>query len=535
MSSSNENFSSKEKVPVPGSERTPLFGARATGETDPNERIDVTVVVRPTPSSKTSSRIEDLSSSSPNKRKYLSRDEFEAVRGASKEDLERVQNFARQNDLKVTEVSASKRSVKLSGTVSSFNRALGVKLQRYTHPQGTYRGREGRITIPKEIAGVVQSIHGLDNRPQARPHIQPSGKLQPRGTGNSYTPIDLARLYNFPKTDGSGQCIGIIELGGGYRTEDLNSCFTSLQIKAPTVTSVSVDGGQNTPGVDQNADGEVELDIQVAGAIANAANIVVYFAPNTDQGFLNAITTAIHDNAHNPSVISISWGASESQWTSQSMQTFNQAFQDGAALGVTVCCAAGDHGSSDGDSDGLNHVDFPASSIYALACGGTRLESSKGSITNELVWNNNDGWATGGGVSEFFDRPEWQRNANVPASLNSGHHVGRGVPDLAADADGQTGYIIIINGQQHVFGGTSAVAPLIAALVALINQSIGNPSGFITGWIYTALSSSPGAFHDIISGTNGAFSARPGWDACTGWGRPDGIQFLNALKASIPS
>src|SRR5262249_5050321 len=155
--------------------------------------------------------------------------------------------------------------------------------------------------------------------------------------------------------------------------------------------------------------GEVLLDIEVVGAVAPKAKIAVYFAPNTDQGFLDAITTAIHDRTRRPSAISISWGGPESSWTPQALNTYDQAFQDAAAMGVTVCCASGDDGSNDGVGDGLAHVDFPASSPNVLACGGTRLESSAGKITKEVVWNHgaNNG-ASGGGVSEHFPPPPYQ-------------------------------------------------------------------------------------------------------------------------------
>jgi kumamolisin len=157
---------------------------------------------------------------------------------------------------------------------------------------------------------------------------------------------------------------------------------------------MSVDGGHNHPGSD--ADGEVMLDIEVAGASAPKSKVVVYFAPNTDQGLLDAIIKAVHDKHHNPSVISISWGGPESAWTTQALQAFDQAFQDAAAIGVTVCCAAGDNGSADGVSDGLQHVDFPASSPFALACGGTSLEASGKTISSEPVWDDAPDSATGG-------------------------------------------------------------------------------------------------------------------------------------------
>jgi kumamolisin len=340
----------------------------------------------------------------------------------------------------------------------------------------------------------------------------------------------VAALYNYPSGTGAGQTIGIVELGGGFSSQDLTAYFGNLGLATPSVTAVSVDGATNSPtGDPSSADGEVLLDIEVIGSIVPGANIVVYFAPNTDQGFLDAITTAVHDTTNKPSVISISWGGAESTYTSQALTNFDQAFQDAGTLGVSVCIAAGDNGSDDGVGDGMAHVDFPASSPNVLACGGTTLDSSNGTITSEVVWDSGAGnGVTGGGVSEFFPLPSYQAKAGVPPSANASQFVGRGVPDVAGDADPNTGYQILVDGQSDVFGGTSAVAPLWSALIALINASLGKPLGFLNPALYSEAGGTD-AFHDITSGNNGAYSAGPGWDACTGWGSPDGQQLLTVL------
>jgi kumamolisin len=322
--------------------------------------------------------------------------------------------------------------------------------------------------------------------------------------------------------------VALIELGGGFRPADLDTYFKGLGVASPTVTAVSVDHAQNAPTGDASGpDGEVMLDIEVVGAIAPQAKIAVYFAPNTDAGFLDAITTAIHDTTNKPSVISISWGGPESGWTAQAMTAMDQAFQAAATLGITVCIASGDNGSSDGVNDGADHVDFPASSSFALACGGTSLRASSSAINSETVWNDGaNGGASGGGISGFFAKPVWQASLSaVDAQGKSVALTRRGVPDVAGNADPQTGYEVRVDGTASVIGGTSAVAPLWAALIARVNQLSGKPAGFLNPQLYQ----NPKALRDITSGNNGDFAAAAGWDACTGLGSPNGA----ALRAVI--
>jgi len=269
------------------------------------------------------------------------------------------------------------------------------------------------------------------------------------------------------------------------------------------------------------------LDIEVSAAVAPGAKIVVYFTPNTDQGFIDAISQAVHDTTNKPGVVSISWGGPESTWTAQSMTALDSACQAAAALGVTITVAAGDDGSSDGVTDGANHVDFPASSPHVLACGGTKLVAAGDAIASEVVWNEtaSGNGATGGGVSNVFPLPSWQSAAKVPAPTAAGG--GRGVPDVAGDADPESGYDVRVDGQDMVIGGTSAVAPLWAGLITLANKQNGGTAGFINPAIYAA--SAVSAFRDITEGNNGSFKAGPGWDACTGLGSPVGLALIAAV------
>jgi kumamolisin len=532
-------MAASDYVAVPGSERAPMSGATKSGECDPNEEVNVTVVVRPRPLSKNVKPLNESIASG----ERLTRTQYARRYGADAEDLEKVEAFARAHGLKVSSANEASRTVKLTGTAAACAKAFQVNLGRYEGPAAAYRGRVGPVYIPASLKNIIVSVHGLDNRPQAQAHFRivsqgSSGLIRAGGSSSvSYTAPQVGEFYDFPSSaNGQGQTIGIIELGGGYTQSDLNTYFSGLGISpAPTVTAVSVDGAQNSPtGSTDGPDAEVMLDIEVSGALAPRANIVVYFAPNTDAGFLDAINQAVDDKQNNPSVISISWGGPESTWTSQSLQSYNSALEAASAVGVTVCIAVGDNGATDGVDDGLDHVDFPASSPYALACGGTHLVGSGTTITDEVVWNDlPDNGATGGGISATFPLPAFQANANVPPSVNPGNFVGRGVPDVAGDADPFTGYQIDVDGSDIVVGGTSAVAPLWAGLIACFNSALKTSVGYLNPTLYQTVAAVAGTFHDITSGNNDGYSAGPGWDACTGWGSPNGAAILQSLGGAL--
>ncbi len=519
-------------VPLAGSERSELPQAAAAGPVDPVERIELTIITR---------RAAALPSTTDGAPVRLSRTELRQRYGAVPADHELVANVLTGIDpaIQVISQDLGARRMTVTGPLGALSRSFGADLSLVTSrgPTGgrvTHRYRSGALQVPAPLDGIVVAVLGLDNRPQAVPHFRFAA---PAAQQVSYTPPQVASLYAFPAgTDGTGHTVGIIELGGGFAASDLDSYFSSLGIATPSVTAVGVDGAANVPGQDpQGADGEVLLDIEVVGSVAPGAAQLVYFAPNTDQGFVDAVTTAVHAEP-TPVAVSISWGGPESSWTGQSMTALDQAIADGVALGVTVTAAAGDNGSGDGASDGMPHTDFPASSPYALACGGTSLQAdpATGSISSETVWNDGaGGGATGGGVSATFALPAWQANAGVPA--NPAGAPGRGVPDVAGNADPATGYQVLIDGQQTVIGGTSAVAPLWAALIARLAQALGKSLGLIQQPLYAGVQ--PGkpetGLRDITSGSNGAYSAGPGWDACTGLGVPEGATLLASLSASI--
>jgi kumamolisin len=531
------HFVTQSRTVLSGSEKRPV--AQPVGRpASASEQVTVSVIVR---------RKNPLSAAHVTGEQRLTRARFNANHAADPAAVALVKRFAKEFGLKVEAGTPEpgRRTIKLTGGVANMQKAFGVSLSHATIDGVSYRVRDGSIYLPSELQGYVVAVLGLDNRPQAKPHFrvlgeqgtasaeaaQAGGFARAHAAGNSsFTPAQVGQLYQFPQgTTASGQTIGLIELGGGFRHADIVAYFKSLGQKPPTVVAVPVGTGKNNPGGPNGADGEVMLDIEVAGAVAPGARIVVYFAPNTDQGFVDAIAHAIHDTKYKPGVISISWGAPEIQWTAQAMTALDAACQSAAALGVTITVASGDNGSSDGVNDGKNHVDFPASSPHVLACGGTNLRGNGSNISAEVVWNGQPqgGGATGGGVSNVFPLPNWQAGANVPQpGTPSG---GRGVPDVAGDADPATGYVIRVDGKTMVIGGTSAVAPLWAGLIAVANHQNGKQAGFIQPAIYAAKNKS--AFRDTTTGDNGSFKAGPGWDACTGLGSPIAPRVISAIKS----
>ncbi len=548
-----------KRVKLPGSVRKAAKGSKPLSASEKAQRAEITLRIRPRVSAKSLDRLVlALSKKPPGKRRYLTQEQLAAKYGASPKDIEKVAMFAQEHGLTVARIIQASRVIKLQGTVAALGKAFGAKLRKLTVAKKKFRVRDGGITIPAQLQGIVVGVHGLDNSTIAKPHRRLVSARTRRATARQMWATEVASLYKFPKRlDGSGQCIAIIEFndtddGGlsgpltktGYKSSDMDIFFRRNRLPTPPIVSIGVDGGSNMPGKGGDDD-EVVLDIQVAGSIAPGATIAVYFAPNTTNGWIDVLKAAIHDTTLKPSVISISWGGSEEDAngnvSEQFMDGVNEAFRDAAALGITICVAAGDDGSADmerKDWDGKLHVDSPSSSPYALGCGGTELVAQKGKIITETVWNGGKKYgAGGGGVSNYYPLPAYQKASDVPVSPKK--KVGRGVPDIAGNADPRSGYKIVLNGKANAVGGTSAVAPLIAGLMARINQSLtkkyGKTAGFINPLIYTPKGRS--AFRDIARGNNdiydkfeGQYTAKPrAWDACSGLGVPDGAKLLNFL------
>jgi kumamolisin len=533
-------------VPLPGSKRELLPNSRPAGPIDPTEIASITIRVRSAGNgADLEKRVHDQSQLPLAARTYLTREELAQSHGASAEDLDLIEQFAQKHDLFVVHRSGAERSIVLRGRLRDLVAAFPTDIQMYHHSTGTYRGRRGEIHVPPELEKVVTGIFGFDTRPKRRaPRARQVVAAGGPGGSNGVAATEFAKRYNFPaqfqgmNLDGAGQTIAIIELGGGFRASDLKVYFNEIGVPLPNVVSVSVDHAGNAPTTADSADGEVMLDIEVAGAVVPKARIAVYFGPNQgDKGFIDAISAAIHDVERKPSVISISWGSPEAEADQQGLDAYHELFVAAAAAGVTICAAAGDHGTADLDAqhwDKKVHVDHPAVDDLVLACGGTQINNG-----HDVVWNDGTafdvntpgggGWATGGGISEVFKVPAYQAKAGLPASISSGK-PGRGVPDIAMSA---TNYYTRVDRSEGASGGTSAVAPLMAALVARLNQAKKKNVGFLNPFLYA--NKGKGIVRDVTEGGNGivktvdGYKAGPGWNACTGLGTPDGVSILNAL------
>lgn len=523
----------RDFVSLPGSARTELTGTTVIAPVDPAEYLEVTLILR---------RRAELPAGLVQGPDTISRDQLARGYGADPADTALVHEIMAASGLEVLETDLGSRRLRVAGRAWLVANLFGTDLTVVDNadPVGRvvrHRARSGELRIAKALAGIVIAVLGLDDRPQSRAHshlLRVGGHEREAAGTTPYLPLDLGGVYEFPPNmDGHGTRLAIIELGGGFHPADLRSYFSELALPVPDVRTVGLHGVANSPtGDPMSADLQVALDIEIAGALAPGAEQTVYFASNTDRGFFEAVSAAVHGKP-TPTAISISWGAPENQWTAQALAAIDDVLADAAALGVTVCVAAGDR-SGNGEPDDHEHVDFPASSPHALSCGGTRLKTGAGgTATTETVWNA-AGNASGGGVSDVFALPAFQTAAGVPARTGGG--AGRGVPDVAADADPETGYLIFTDGEWLVSGGTSAVAPLWAALVCCLAQARNGPLGLIHTHLYSGIRqgrAQPG-FRDITVGNNGAYRAGPGWDACTGLGVPNGVALLQALAGNQP-
>jgi kumamolisin len=483
------------------------------GSAGSDERLSISVILRRRPDGPPYPDLKKLAMTAPLSRNLLSREEFAAGHGAAQSDIDRVVAFVREQGLTVEETSIARRTVLASGSVAQLNRVFAVQLMRYQSERGTYLSYAGQISMPNEFKDIVENVFGLDREPLFTNQFEsPALPIPlPGPTIKTLTPPQVASLYQFPSGTGAGQTIGILEFGGGFNQSDINDYFkTILNVAAPApVIFHSVNGGTNVTGVNKSGDLEQLVDICVASSVAPGATVVVYKPPDSSfQSWHECLSTAINDSINKPSVLTCSWFGHESAFIGNPiyLSKVTQDIQDAQMMGVTILFASGDTGNV---APPLMH--YPSTDPGVIACGGTIVENVSGANFDQVGWSDSSG-----GVSAYFPKPSWQ-SVTTPATA-SGFN-GRAIPDVAGNADKNSGYLIRQNGKTvGPYSGTSAVAPLYAALIAIINQNLNTRVGFLNYYLYASEAIYPQAFYDVVTGSNATYSCTAGWDAVTGLG-----------------
>src|SRR5579859_1152859 len=376
-------------VLLEGSRREMRPGAQVLGVADPDEWLELTIKLR---------RKKDLPEPGSAGVKLLTRADLEAQYGADPADMEKVKTLLTGLGMKILKEDPMTCTLRAGGTAALVESLFQVRLFHYSHPKGNYRGRKGDVHVPAELAGIIVAVFGLDNRklikrrPLRRRISSLNQATRAAAIRSWFYPAELATIYSFPPGDGSGQTVGILEFGGGFFPDDLATFCQNANVSVPTVTPVSVN---NTPTNQRDgAEGEVMLDVEVVAGVCPKSKIVVYFSTFDEGGWVSAVDTAVHDEQNPLNVLSISWGYAEDApgaWTAGALDAINDALKAAALMGVTICVAAGDDGSDDEVGDGHAHVDFPSSSPYVLAVGGTTLKKSATGVVTETVWKDGDG------------------------------------------------------------------------------------------------------------------------------------------------
>ena len=504
----------------------------------------------------------------------LSYDAFTNKYGASDDDVAQVVKFAADHSLGVVSVDQTSAVVKLSGTVEQLATAFEVDLSKLEGKNGQILHHTDAVSVPNELHGIVGFVFGLSTAPTepgaSAPHNRAATADDAATQATvSYTTTELAQIYDFPPNDGTGQVVGIIELGGGYQLSDIQAYLDQLGLPMPTIVNV----GPNERGY-FISNLEVTMDLAIVASLIPKGKVVVYNANSQDYSFddyYEITRTAIFDRTNKPKVLSNSWSWPEVKGIEPNpaeRKQFEDLYVKAALLGITICSSSGDSGSliAVGKLESasiLARTSFPVTSPMILGCGGTTLIAKNGDVLHERVWNamaetliveeredsrnasTANGMSSGGGVSREVPIPGFQADAKVPPQVTRKWvdgvltppvtFAGRGVPDVAANADLNTGYQYIYEGQPVTGGGTSAAAPFWAGLIARINQGLPRPCGFVTPLFYQLQTGADGeasGFRFIDRGSNGAYEARPGqrWNPCIGLGVPIGTALLAALE-----
>jgi kumamolisin len=535
-------------------------GATRVGRLNANRCIEFTVVFAPAtaiPAKPLASSAKRPSAGSNSRTPpHLTHAELWRRHGAPARCTRLVESFAGAFGLEIVDTAPHRRNFRLCGSAASVGRAFKTSFDQFELDGERFFAAATPPTIPPEWAGLVEAMFGLESSPHARP----SRRCLLRAQGTPAPFQVLAEAYKFPHGfDGTGETIAVIEFGGGFRSEDIAQFCARAGVAPPRITVVETGGGANRPASrravghfldvasgalpltaseQQSAafqaaqcTAEVTMDLEIVAALAPGAHIVVSFSSGDQRGLFHAIDRAVHDRAHRPSILSISWSFPEQALSLAELHAIEGVLREAAHLGITVCASSGDSGALNGSTDGEPSVNYPASSPSCLACGGTSARLNSQGMGEEVVWNathHGISGASGGGVSQRFPVPAWQADARVP--LGPKRRAGRGVPDVAALADPAEGCELLIGGRVFRSNGTSAAAVLWAALVARLNQALGRRCGHLHAHLYRLGKVRAGALGPVLQGDNGFYKAGKGWNACTGYGTPRGADLLAHLQ-----
>ena len=522
-------MAASDRVPVTGSERAPTPGHTRVGEVHLGADVDVTVYVRPRAPL---AWVDAESARAPQGRRLVAREDWADAHGAADADMTAVAHYAQDAGLTVISLDSARRAVRLRGSLRDAAAAFGATMEgrfQTVDGSGEYRARSG--ALPHSAHRAWGRRHGRvrDRRPAAGPARICAGR-RPAGRAPRYTPVQVAEAYDLPLgVTGKGETVGIVELGGGFSTDRPHHLF---QGPGPHPAERHRGRGRRRPELARHRSrlrrrGHARHRGRRRRRPRRADRGLL--RPQHRPGVHRRVSTAVHDTTHKPSVVSVSWGSPRTRWTAQARTQMEQILTEAGGLGVTVTVAAGDNGSTDGVTDGQQHVDFPASAPHALACGGTTLHASGATIKSETVWNDGRATARRAAASAASSPCPATRPAPACRSTSTRRRPGAASRTCAATPTPRPATSIRVDGADETIGGTSAVAPLWAGSARASTQHLGAPLGFAQPLLYPLLGS--GSFHDITSGDNGSYTAGPGWDACTGLGSPDGTALAAASGA----
>ncbi|MBV9281648.1 MAG: S8/S53 family peptidase [Chloroflexi bacterium] len=540
-------------VPLPGSVLKALGSARRLAPLAASTPIGVAVSLRVRDEAGLSRFLADVyNPRSPLYHHFLTPRQFEQRFGPTPAQQKVLVAWLQSRHLRVTQLFRNGLLVTARGSARQIESAFHTSLSTFRQSTpGTrslvFFSNDRPVQVPEQLARQIVSVSGLSNRPAELPLQRREAAPRMLNGFQGYGPSDLTNLYDIQQIiqtgdAGSGQTIALYEKSD-FSDANISQYDSSFGLSTTPPERVAVGDGSDTGASRNDGQGEAELDIEIVHAIAPAAHLLVYEAPQGKAGSIAMWNKIVSDDR--AQVVSTSWGSPETYTDSDEIQAIDQALQEAAAQGQSVFDASGDLGAY--DLNGIDQVpkdewtklvaDFPGTDPWITAVGGTTLEqNSDGSYGGERAWSDvhqQPNVGSGGGLSTVFKRPSWQSGPGVDNQYSNGM---RQMPDVAADADANRSpyaiYTVDDQGQPgwQGAGGTSASAPLWAATLALINQYLGQPQGFLNPTLYrlgqqaSTLPFPP--FHDITEGNNLYYPATPGWDFATGWGSLDATAML---------